>query len=112
MPNQAYDALRLFQTKFQKVTTLNDIQTLAKSLDVKFSVEITSSTVWLLDWDISGNLSGTLEIRLKPKISIGKRELSTNSKTLRIESPELSLAHLETKFMEALRSLMEDLRNA
>lgn len=110
MPNQAYDALHLFQNKFQKANTIQEIQALAKSLDVKFSVEITSSTIWLLDWDISGRLSGTLEIGLKPKISIGAHEIAASSKTLRIESPDLSLAVLEMRFMEALRDLMKDLR--
>ena len=102
-------AIQQFSEKFQKVTTLNEIQALAKQLDVKFSVEITSSTVWLLDWDINGNLSGTLEIGLKPKISVGNHELSSHAKTLRIESPDLSLASLERKFVEALRNLTKDL---
>ena len=106
MLQSAYDAVRQFQTNFSKCTTIQEVQGLAKSLDVRFSVEITSSTVWLLNWNLSSNkFSGSLEIGLKPTISCNGKSFSVSSQTMRIESPEVSWSEIELKILEHLRGL-------
>lgn len=110
MLNPSY-TIQKFSEKFQKITTIQDIKPLATSIGVTFSAEISSSTVWILDWDITnGNLSGTLEISLAPKLIANGLEFTVPSQKFRIESPDLSLADLEKQFLAALKASIQKLR--
>ena len=110
MQNPSY-TIQKFSEKFQKITTIKEIKSLATSIGVTFSAEISSSTVWILDWDITtGNLSGTLEISLAPKLVANGLEFTVPSQKFRIESPDLSLADLEKQFLAALKASIQKLR--
>lgn len=110
MQNASY-TIQKFSDKFQKITTIQEIKSLATSIGVTFSAEISSSTVWILDWDITnGNLSGTLEISLAPKLIANGLAFTVPSQKFRIEAPNLSLPDLKKQFLTALKASVQKLR--
>lgn len=110
MLNPSY-TIQKFSENFSKITNIQEIKPLATSIDVTFSAEISSSTVWILDWDMTNdNLSGTLEIFLAPKLIANGIEFTVPSRTFRIESTDLSLADLEKQFLAALKASIQKLR--
>ena len=113
MLSPAYDALRLFQKKFKKVKTLKQIEELATQLHVDFSIEISSATLWALEWSVkAGILSGTFEVRLSPKLSAGKETawIPFVTRTFRVERAELTLAALQKKVIAECKFLLKQTR--
>ena len=113
MLSPAYDALRLFQKKFKRVTTIKQIQELATQLHVDFSIEISSATLWALEWSVTtGLISGTFEVHLSPKISAGKETawIPFVTRTFRVEQAELTLADLHKKVIAECKFLLKQTR--
>ena len=113
MLNPSYGALRQFQNKFQKTQNLAQIKELLTSLQLEMTLQITSSSVWILDWDVmSGDVSGTMELGLQPQVFAGKEVFHSETGRLRVDSAEMSATAFEAQVLGALKDVVEKMRCA
>lgn len=109
MLNPAYVALKEFQSQFSSVKNFQELKTTLNKLNLSMIVQLVSSSVWILDWDISGDsISGVVELGLRPKIISGKDIFEFGSRTLRLESPNLMpLTVFEGRFLQLMKEIIQ-----
>jgi len=94
MLNTSYAAVQQFQSQISSIKTVKSLKDFSSSLGLSISVQITSSSVWILNWDLTNKMvSGTLDLGIKPilETNLDKFE-AKSSRTLRLdESSEIDL---------------------
>lgn len=106
MLNASYAVLQQFQNQISSAKNFQDLNNLAKSLEISISAQISSSTVWIACFDLTNrNLHGTIEVSVQPKLSTKFGVFETRiPKTLRIEIPsQVSLYVFEYRFLEFIK---------
>ncbi len=106
MQKSSYTVILQFQNKFSQITKIQDLKALLRSFEADLSLEISSSNVWTVQYDLLSNeLSGTIELYIQPKMSIGKERLEVRHPVcFRLENPSINLAELETKILEVIKT--------
>ena len=110
MLTQAYTATQQLKRQFSDVHSIDQLKALLKKLNLKPSLNISSGTVWILDWDVSdGILSGTLDLKIEPTFSVGDEILKMHRRSFLMQEPNAKgLISLERQLIEFIR---EDLQN-
>lgn len=109
MLKSSYDALRQIQRQISTTSSLEEAKSLLKKHSMELIVEVSSSTVWVLEWDIlKGTVKGVLDLNLRPQLK--KDTVSIDGhKTLRVETSDaLELSTLERQFMKTLHVAMQE----
>jgi len=111
MLTQAYTATQQLQRQFSDIHSIDQLKALLKKLDLKLSLNISSATVWILDWDVSnGTLSGTLDIKIEPIFSIGEEILKMHQRSFLLQEPNAKgLISLEKQLIEFIREGLKNL---
>lgn len=106
MLNSSYAAVQQFQSQISSVQSFQELNKLARSLEISVSVQIASATVWIAILDLTKeNIGGTLEISIQPKLSIKSDVFETRgSNTFRLELPnQKSLRFFESKILDLMK---------
>ena len=106
MLNSSYAAVQQFQSQISSVHSFQELNKLAKALEISVSVQISSATVWIAILDLTQeNLSGTLEISIQPKLSIKSDVFEARcSNTFRLEIPnQKSLRFFEFRVLDFMK---------
>ena len=111
MLSSSYAAIEQFKSQIFNITTLQDLKVLLTTSKIALSIQLTSPTIWMLDWDVvQGCFSGTLEIRLVPKLTIGQDIIFMRSTTFRLEDPSpTSLLSLEGHLIGLVKQSIESI---
>ena len=111
MLNSSYAAIKQFQSQIFTINTLQELKSLLSGSNLAVSLQLISPTIWMLDWDIGqGGFSGTLELRLEPKLIVGEDVISMKATSFRLENPSpTSLASLEKHLIEMIKQAIEDI---
>jgi len=109
MLSKSYAAIQQFQSQFSSVKNFQEVKTILNELNLSMMVQLVSSSVWILDWDVSGNgISGVVELGLRPKIISGIDVFELGSRTLRVECPNLmSLTVFEGRFLQIIKEIIQ-----
>jgi len=109
MLKPSYNALRKIQNDFPNAKNLRELKVILNKLNLSMIVQLASSSVWILDWDVSGeSISGVMEIGLNPKIISGIDVFELGSRTLRLENPNLiSLTAFEGRVLQLIKEIIE-----
>ena len=109
MLKPSYNALRKIQNDIPNAKNLRELKVILNKLNLSMIVQLASSSVWILDWDVSGeSISGVMEIGLNPKIISGIDVFELGSRTLRLENPNLiSLTAFEGRVLQLIKEIIE-----
>ena len=109
MLSSSYAAVQQFQSQISSVKNFQELKSILNKLNLSMIVQLASSSVWILDWDISGeSISGVMEIGLNPKIISGIDVFELSSRTLRLENPNLiSLTAFEGRVLQLMKEIIE-----
>lgn len=110
MLKPSYAAIRQFQSQKKSVHSFQSLKKLLKRLDLTMFIEMESSTVWKLDWDIcEGKVSGTLEISIRPSLSNGQKLFEKHyPMRFRLEEPvPVGLDVLEMRLLDLLKKAID-----
>ena len=109
MLSPAYVALKEFQSKISSVKNFQELKSILNEVNLSMIIQLASSSVWILDWDVSKNsISGVMEIGLNPKIISGIEVFELGSRTLRLENPNLiSLTAFEGRVLQLMKEIIE-----
>lgn len=109
MLKPSYNALRKIQNDFPNATNLRELKTILNELNLSMIIQLASSSVWILDWDVLGDsISGVVELGLRPKIISGIDVFELGSRTLRVECPNLmSLTVFEERFLQLMKEIIQ-----
>lgn len=109
MLNKSYAAIQQFQSQFSAVKNFQELKTILNELNLSMIVQLASSSVWILDWDVSGDsISGVMELGISPKIISGIDVFELGYRTLRVEAPNLmSLTAFEERFLQLMKEIIE-----
>jgi len=105
MLSKSYAAVQQFQSQISSFQTLQSLKNGAGTLDLSLSFQITSSSVWILNWDLTGEkISGTMELGLQPILAFGLERFETRPRTLRIEeSSQIELCFFEARLLDLIK---------
>ena len=112
MLNSSYTAILQFQNKISQITKIQDLKVILKDFDADLSLEISSSNVWAVQYDLLSNeLSGTIEISIQPNLFFGGERMEVRHPVcFRLENPSITLAELEGKLLEVIKTELFRLR--
>jgi hypothetical protein len=110
MLTQAYTAMQQLKRQFSDIHSIDQLKALLEKLHLKLSINISSATVWILDWDVSGDeISGTLDLKIEPTFSVGDEILKIHQRSFLLQEPNAKgLVSLEKQLIEFIR---EDIKN-
>ena len=55
MLSKSYAAVQQFQNNFSKIKNFQELKTILNKLNLSMIVQLASSSVWILDWDVLGD---------------------------------------------------------
>ncbi len=114
MLKPSYTAIKQFQSQISSINTLQKAKALGSSLGISISIEV-SSSFWMLDWNLSdATISGTLELKCLPKLSVGKEVfIGKSARTLRIEDANPTrLDALEFELMKIIKNSVNSIKTS
>ena len=110
MLTQAYAAAQQIQSQISTINTLTDLKSLLSPHMASLSLRISSPTIWMVDWDIADNsVSGTLELRVEPRLLIGEKVFSMKDTSFRLQDPNCSLFKIEQQLIGVIKQFVEDI---
>ena len=111
MLTQAYTATQQLKRQFSDIHSIDQLKSLLKKLNLNLSLNISSATVWILDWDVSsGTLSGTLDLKIEPTFSVGDDILKMHQRSFLMQEPNSEgLISLEKQLIEFIRKNLQNL---
>ena len=112
MLSSSYAAIEQFQSQKYSINSIKSLKDLLDRLDLSLSIQLTSSSVWILDWDFSGKkLGGTLEIGIQTKLIRGSDTFEARRPlSLRLEEPvPIGVNVLEFRFLELLKESFDSI---
>ena len=110
MLKPSYAAFEQFQSEKKSVHSFQSLKKLLKRLGLTLSIEVESSTVWQLTWDIcEGRVSGTLEISVRPSLSNGQKLFEKHyPMRFRLEEPvPIGMDVLEGRLVKLLKTAID-----
>ncbi len=110
MLNPSYAAMKQFQSQKSSIHSLTQLKEVLKHLGLSLSMQLSSSKVWVLDWDFSGDkVSGTLELSIQPTIVSGHDSFELGHPiTFRLEQPgSIDLSALGLRLLEVIKQSVE-----
>ena len=110
MLKPSYAAMKQFQSEKSSVCSFQSLKKLLKRLGLTMSMEVESSTVWKMNWDIcEGRVSGTLEISIRPSLSNGQKLFEKHyPMRFRLEEPvPIGMEVLETRLLDLLKKAID-----
>jgi hypothetical protein len=110
MLNQAYTAIEQFQRQISDIHSIQQLKVFLKKHKIGLSIRISSPTVWILDWNVTNNtLSGTLELRLEPTLSINNENIPMVERSFLLQEPKPnSLIVMEKRLIEFIRKSVKN----
>ena len=111
MLTQAYTATQQLKRQFSDIHSLDQLKALLKKLHLKLSLNISSATVWILDWDVSSDtFSGTLDLKIEPTFSVGDEILKMHQHSFLLQEPNSKdLISLEKQLIEFIRKNLQNI---
>ena len=111
MLSQSYAAVRQFQSQISTINKLQDLKPVLSPYNASLSIQISSPTIWVLDWNVCDNsVSGTLDLRLEPKLLVSEKEFLMRDTSFRLQDPSPnSLASLEERLMGVIKQFVENI---
>ena len=111
MLTQAYTATQQLKRQFSDIHSIDQLKILLKKLNLKLSLNISSATVWILDWDVSSDeISGTLSLSLETTFTFGDESLKMHQRSFLLQEPNYKdLISLEKQLIEFIRKNLQNL---
>ena len=105
MLTQEYNAIRRFERQFSDIHSIHKLKSYLKANMFELSLKVSSPTVWILDWDVlSDAVSGTLELRIEPILTLGDKKIPLQESSFQMQDPKPnSLVSIEKKLIEFVR---------
>ena len=106
MLTQEYNALRRFERQFSDIQSIHRLKSYLKANMLELSLKVSSPTVWILDWDVlSDAVSGTLELRIEPILTLSGQKVPLQESSFRMQDPKPnSLVSIEKKLIGFIRN--------
>lgn len=111
MLTQAYTAMQQLKRQFSDIHSIDQLKALLEKLHLKLSLNISSATVWILDWDVSSDeISGTLDLKIEPTFSVGDEILKMHQRSFLLQEPNSKgLVSLEKQLIEFIRKNLQNM---
>ena len=109
MLSPSYAAFAQFQSQKKSIHSFQELKALLNTLDLALSIQVESSTLWKLEWDVEEGFSGTFEVGIQPRLSRGEAVWEApHPIKFRLEQPlPMGLSVLERQLVELLKRALD-----